>query len=152
MLFKKFDFILEKVLEFIITLCMASVVIITFLQVFFRYVLKQPLTWSQEALLITFVYSVLFGAALAVKNQEHLKVEIFEKVSPIIKKIFDTIQFIVVLIFIIIIIYYGYELVRANFKSGQIVGMLPVKKAYVYMALPISGLFMLYFHIKKVFE
>lgn len=152
MSFKRLDELLGRLLEVIITLCLASVVVITFLQVLFRYVLQQPLTWSQEALMISFVYSVLFGAALAVKNDEHLKVALFDKVPGAIKKVINVIQYIVVLSLIVALLFYGYLLVENNLESGQIVGMLPLKKAYVYMAIPVSALFMLYYQVKKVFK
>ncbi len=75
---RRLDNLIAKLLEVLITLSLMFVVVITFLQVFFRYLLNQPLTWSQEALMIAFVSSIFFGAALAIKNGEHLKVEIFE--------------------------------------------------------------------------
>src|SRR5690625_680408 len=152
MIFKRLDDLLGKILEVIITLCLASVVIITLLQVFFRYVIQQPLTWSQEALMISFVYSVLFGAALAVKNDEHLKVDMFENLPKTIKKMLSVVQFIVVLLLIVALFYFGTQLVLSNLQSGQIVGMLPIKKAYVYLSLPLSALFMFYYQVKKVFK
>lgn len=102
--------------------------------------------------MIGFVYSVLFGAALAIKNKDHLTVDLFENISAMKEKVLFTIEFIVTGTVILVIIYFGWELVRANFESGQIVGILPLKKAYVYMALPLSACFMLYFHIRKVFK
>ncbi|WP_067725911.1 TRAP transporter small permease [Oceanobacillus damuensis] len=152
MTLKRLDAILGRLLEIIITACLGAVVIITFLQVLFRYVLQQPLTWSQEALMISFVYSVLFGAALAIKNNDHLKVDLFEKMPSLLRKLFMIVEFIVVGILIITLFYYGYLLVMSNLESGQILGILPIKKAYVYMAIPLSALFMLYYHIKKVLK
>lgn len=148
---KRLDHYIGKLLEILITLSLGSVVIITFLQVFFRYVLNQPLTWSQETLMIAFVYSILFGAALAIKNKEHLKVELFEKLPKTIGIVFQVIEFIVVGTLIVVLLYYGMILVQNNFNTGQTLSMLPIKMAYVYMAVPIAALFMLYFHIKKVF-
>src|SRR5690625_4350266 len=106
MFFKRLDDLLGRLLEIIITLCLASVVVITFLQVFFRYVLKYPLTWSQEALMISFVYSILFGAALAVKNDEHLKVDLFENIPVIVRKILNVFKYLLMLIIIILYLYY----------------------------------------------
>src|SRR5690625_5658922 len=117
MFFKRLDDLLGRLLEIIITLCLASVVVITFLQVFFRYVLKYPLTWSQEALMISFVYSILFGAALAVKNDEHLKVDLFENISVIVRKILNVVQYLVMLILIISLIISWYLLVHSNLDT-----------------------------------
>jgi len=143
---------LGKVLQVLATVSLSLTVIITFLQVLFRYVFKSPISWSQEVLMISFVYSILFGAALAVKNKEHLTVDLFDNLSSIKEKILVVIEFIVTGTVILILLYFGWELVRANLNSGQIVGILPLKKAYVYLAIPLSALFMLYFHIRKVIK
>lgn len=147
---KKLDRFLEKALEIIITVCLSVTVILTFVQVIFRYVFKMPITWSQETLMIGFVYSVLFGAALAIKQSEHLQVDLLEKAPKWLKTIAGILEFIVVGFICVILIYYGWGLVQDNLRTGQVLSVLPIKKAYVYMALPISGVFMLYFHLKKV--
>lgn len=143
---------LGKVLQLLATVSLSLTVIITFVQVLFRYVFKSPISWSQEVLMISFVYSILFGAALAVKNKEHLTVDLFDNLSSIKEKILVVIEFIITGTVILILLYFGWELVRANLESGQIVGILPLKKAYVYLAIPLSALFMLYFHIRKVIK
>ncbi len=102
--------------------------------------------------MISFVYLVLFGAALAVKNKEHLKVELFDKASERVQKILKIFELVIMFIFIGVFIYYGILLVLANYASGTIVGFLPIKTAYVYMSIPISGLFMAYYLIKGVFK
>ncbi|MCF6411354.1 TRAP transporter small permease [Pseudalkalibacillus salsuginis] len=151
MVFNKIDAFLGKLLEVIITICLSATVVITFLQVIFRYVLKQPLSWSQEALMISFVYSVLFGAALAIKNRDHLTVDMLENAPKLLSKILEVLEFIVVGIVIVVLLYFGYLLVMDNFASGQVLGILPIQKAYVYLAVPLSALFMIYYHVKKVF-
>lgn len=151
-LIDRIDHYITKLLEFIITICLTITVVVTFLQVFFRFVLKLPLSWSQEVVMIGFVYSVLFGAALAFKRSEHLTVDLFEEASESVQNILNIFSFTIVLIMIGILFYYGWMLVFDNFKSGQIMGFLPIKKAYIYMGLPISSLFMLYFHMRKVFK
>lgn len=139
MLLNKFDTFLGKLLETITTVALSATVIITFLQVVYRYVLQQPLSWSQEVLMICFVYGILFGSALAIKNSEHLTVDLFDDPPIWFSRILKTIEFIVVGVLIIVLLYYGYVLVMDNFASGQILGILPVKKAYVYMAVPIRA-------------
>lgn len=152
MVLNKIDSFLGKLLEIITTLCLSATVIVTLLQVVFRYVLQQPLSWSQEVLMISFVYSVLFGSALAIKNGEHLTVDLYDNLSKLYSILLKTIEFFVVGVVIVVLLYYGFILVIDNFQSGQIIGILPIKQAYVYLAIPISAAFMLYFHVKKVFS
>lgn len=152
MVLKKIDLFVEKFLEFIITFCLSITVSLTLIQVFFRFVLKVSLSWSQEVVMISFVYSILFGAALAFKNLEHLTVDVLEKANVKVQNILDVLSYIIVLIMVLVYVYFGFILVSDNFKSGQIIGFLPINKGYVYLALPISSLFMLYYHVKRVFK
>ncbi|WP_370458075.1 TRAP transporter small permease [Thalassobacillus sp. CUG 92003] len=152
MVLAKMDYLIGKMLELTTAIFLAISVIITFVQVVFRYVLEQPLSWSQEALMISFLYSILFGSALAIKNREHLSVDLFENMSKELDRILKAVEFIVVGVVIVTLFYYGYELVRDNFRSGQIIGILPINKGYVYLAVPLSALFMFYYHVKKVFR
>jgi len=46
------------------------------LQIFFRYVLQSPLTWTEEAARYSFIWTVLLGAAFAVRRKEHVVMEI----------------------------------------------------------------------------
>src|SRR5690606_26756411 len=114
-------------LEFIVVVCLSITVITTFLQVFYRYVLKNPLAWSQEVMMISFVYLVLFGAALAVKNKEHLRIDLLDKAPEAVQKVLRVLELIILLLFFGMFIYYGIVLVQANLQSGQIVGFLPIK-------------------------
>ncbi|HET7521943.1 MAG TPA: TRAP transporter small permease, partial [Bacillales bacterium] len=147
---QKLDTLIEKLLQVIIVVCLSITVIITFLQVLFRYVFDMAFGWSQEVLMISFLYSVFFGAALALKNNEHLQVDILDKVSERIKKVLKVIEMIIIGAMIIAFIFYGWMLVLNNLEAGTILGVLPIKVAYVNMVLPLSGIFMLYFYVKQV--
>lgn len=152
MLLSKIDTAITKFLEIITAVSLVIAVALTLIQVIYRYVLQQPLSWSQEVVMMAFVYSVLFGAALAIKNSDHLTVDLYEEIPKAFSVFLRILEFVVVGTMIVILLYFGYELVMANFRSGQILGILPIQKAYVYLAVPLSALFMLYFQIKKVFS
>lgn len=46
-----------------------AVLVVTFAQVLFRYVLKSPLPWSQDVLRLAFTYLVFWGAAWCVREK-----------------------------------------------------------------------------------
>ncbi|WP_100400304.1 TRAP transporter small permease [Bacillus sp. FJAT-44742] len=148
----KIDYILGKVMEGLLFLGLFLTAAVTLLQVVFRYVLGQSLAWSQEFVLICFVYTVLFGAVLGIKNSEHLQVDLLDKAPEPIRKISVILEFLIVIALISVLVYYGFQLFLNNLQSGQIVGILPVPVAYVYLAIPVSGLFMLYFQVRKVMK
>jgi len=52
------------------------------IQIFFRYVLQSPLTWTEEASRYSFIWIVLLGAAFAVRKKEHVVMEVLVNRFP----------------------------------------------------------------------
>jgi TRAP-type C4-dicarboxylate transport system permease small subunit len=53
------------------------------LQVFFRYVVRHPLTWSMEVIVIGFVWAVVFGACYTMRRRSHVKFTmIYDRLAP----------------------------------------------------------------------
>src|SRR5699024_1828567 len=117
-----------------------------------RYVLKVSLPWSQELLMVFFVYSIFFGAAVLVYKKDHLVVDLFDNVPNIINKLLMTLESLIAMIVLFIFIYYGMELVNQNLVSGQTLGLLPFKRAYLYLVVPITSVFMIYFYLRRLYK
>lgn len=151
-MFEKLDLALSKVLEFIMVVGLVITVIMTFLQVILRYVFSTSLPWSQEFLMLTFVYSVFAGAAYLAYKNEHLVVDLFDNLSDRTNKIFSLLEIIVTLTVLFVFAYFGWILVQQNLQSGQTLTLLPYKRAYLYMAIPVSAIFMIYFYLRRFFK
>ena len=54
---------------------LAATVLLTVLQVVFRYVLDSPLSWSEELARWLFVWSVFLGCALLISQHKHMRME-----------------------------------------------------------------------------
>lgn len=147
---KSLDRHFARALTGVVFVSLSVTVIVTLLQVLFRYVLRAPLAWSQEVVVLSFAYAVLLGAALAVRNRDHLQVDVLENAPALVRKASTATEFVIVLLFIIVFIYFGVELVTANLRSGQVMAVLPIQRAYAYLAVPVSGLIMLYYHLQQV--
>ncbi|MFV0379555.1 MAG: TRAP transporter small permease [Anaerorhabdus sp.] len=86
--------IIQKIRDFfeIIVPCTTFMILFgTFiLQVFMRYVLRNPLSWSNEVIVSTFTWTVLFGACYSMRERSHVKFTMVtdalpEKLSSIFK-------------------------------------------------------------------
>jgi TRAP-type C4-dicarboxylate transport system permease small subunit len=71
--------VIEQGLGVTLLLVMFASVLI---QIFFRYVLKSPLTWTEEASRYSFIWTVLLGAAFAVRRREHVVMDVLVKKFP----------------------------------------------------------------------
>lgn len=75
---------LRKVIEFYFPILSFFVMFATFLlQVFSRYVIRHPLFWTQEVIVMCFIWTVLFGACHTMRSRSHVKFTmIYDRFGP----------------------------------------------------------------------
>ncbi|BCJ86921.1 TRAP transporter small permease [Effusibacillus dendaii] len=137
-------------LEVIIGSCLAVVVIATFLQVLFRFVLKVPAPWTEEITRFAFAYMVFFGTALGVKHHRHLSVDIIDHLSKKIRSVVVTIGYLISILFVAVFTYYSW--VHTTNSTMQTTPTLEVSLMYMYIVMPISGVLMLFYLIKGMLD
>lgn len=127
---ERFESGLAKV-EYAVTVPIFLIMLaIMMLQVFFRYVLMMPLSWSEEMARYLFVTCSFFGAAIATKEREHVEINFAEvAIESWIKdrskrivsaKVLNIIRDVVAIIFLAIASTETYKLVMDQFNMGQV--------------------------------
>ncbi|MFB4167208.1 TRAP transporter small permease [Virgibacillus sp. JSM 102003] len=117
--------------------------IVLTLQIFSRQVLDAPLTWSEALAKFIFVYVGYLSVSFGIKEHNHVLIDYFVNKFP--KIIRDTIYYVFqVLIFIVISAmgYLGY--VMAVRKVPVEIVSLNISYMYMYVALPLISILMLY--------
>ena len=72
---------------------LAAMFISFILQIFYRYVVNEPLTWTLEACLLTWLWLVFWGAAFLLRDRDHVRFDIFYAgVSPGLRRLFALIS------------------------------------------------------------
>ena len=74
--------ILEKLEEGIISLLLASMTLLVFVEVVMRYVFNTGLLWAEELTLLLSAWMVLFGASYGIKKGTHIGVDALVKTFP----------------------------------------------------------------------
>lgn len=142
---KKVDFILERLLLTIITIMLVSVI----WQVFSRYVLGSPSTLTDEIASFSLIWLGLYGAAYATGKELHLAIDlvptgIVEK-SPVF---FSGIVALCIIIFAVgVMIIGGSNLCLVTYELHQMSAALKIPLFWIYSAVPISGLLIVYYSI-----
>ncbi|MDR2095841.1 MAG: TRAP transporter small permease subunit [Treponema sp.] len=82
---KKILFFIRDVIEKYVPVFSFALMFMTFIiQVFFRYVIRHPLTWSMEIIVIGFVWTVVFGACYTMRRRSHVKFTmIYDRLPPV---------------------------------------------------------------------
>jgi C4-dicarboxylate transporter DctQ subunit len=76
-----------------IAVALLSIMFATFiLQIFFRYVLNDPLGWTEEVIITTWLWTVLWGAAFILDESEEIRFDIiYSKIGEKTRRIFTII-------------------------------------------------------------
>lgn len=74
------------------------------IQVFYRYVLNDPIRWSEELIMIAFIWVVFWAAAFMVPIKRHVTLEVvYDIVPPKTKRIFAIISMLVIIVSFVIL-------------------------------------------------
>jgi TRAP-type C4-dicarboxylate transport system permease small subunit len=115
---------LFRLIEGIVFVVSVIMCLVVFFQVILRYILDQPFGWTEELGRITFLIFVMLGAALAYRDNRHLGLDILEIRLPYHFRLFSVaIKRILVIIFAVVMIQQGINLVNSLFAKTPILGI-----------------------------
>lgn len=141
----------EWVIDNTMVLVFIFMIIVSFLQVFFRYVLNRPLFASEEIARLFAVWLTFLGATMAIRYREHISVDIvYVRVPPRVRKIFDLLSNVFLFIFHVFLLVEGAKLsyMFRGFESHA----LRFSMSFFLSALPITAFFILIFLAKSIGE
>lgn len=78
----RFDHLLAKAEAGALIILVSAVTVVVFLQVIYRYVLIQPLYWSEELARYIFIWLSILGAVLGVQKRGHFGLDFFYRMLP----------------------------------------------------------------------
>ncbi len=137
--------VLDRGLELLVMGVVGILVVNVLWQVFTRYVLEDPSKWTEELAVFLLIWVALLGAAVATGRGAHLGIDYFVQKLPRRDQIgVEIFIFLCIALFsFFVMMIGGGELVRMTLQLRQKSPALGVQMGYVYLAVPISGFFML---------
>jgi len=145
----KADEVLAKA-EAIILIGFVSVMTgVVFLQVLYRYVLTQPLHWSEEMARYLFVWLSILGATLGLQKRGHFGLEILFRMLP--QQMRRLVGFLILLLvgaLVVVILVSGIELVEKT--ASQESPAMGIPMGWAYACLPVGAALMA-FHLLVIF-
>lgn len=131
--------VLDRVLEALAGVSFLAMAGLTCWQVFTRYVLGSPSTWSEELVGYMFAWASLLGASLVTGERGHMNIPILvERMGPGMRKLFGVLgEGIAFLFSLVILVYGGLKITRL--AMGQMTSSLGVAVGVFYVVLPLCG-------------
>jgi TRAP-type C4-dicarboxylate transport system permease small subunit len=152
--FFKINQVLIKFLELVVIIVTGLLVLDVVWQVFTRYILRNPSTWTDELAVMLLIWVSLLGASVGFIRSSHLGVDfVVNKLVGQKRTIAEIAAYILIALFaLFVLVYGGYRLVSVTLITQQTSAALRVKMGYVYAAIPISGVFILLFCVQTVIQ
>lgn len=141
---------LDKVLGVFCVALLGFLVILVTWQVFTRFVLDDPSVISEELAKIVFVWLVLFGSAYVFGERGHMAIEFLKDKLPLkVKSIVEIFIEVVVFGFSAFVLVWG-GIIATEMTLSQQSAALKVPVGYLYSALPISGVIVLFYCLYNI--
>ncbi|MCR4817772.1 MAG: TRAP transporter small permease [Fretibacterium sp.] len=143
LVWKKVDAAVFSLVKYVCVAILAALVAVVFSIFFGRYVLSRSPIWGEPFSLLCLVWISLLGSALAVRNDEHLRVTMFdEKLGKRGLLSTDILSTVCIVVFSLFLIYYGSALTR----KGSINNMAGINVPYsvMYISMPVTGVLNLF--------
>ena len=149
--YSKFLDVIEKIQKAILAVSVPVMVFIMMYQVILRYVFSNSNAWSEELTRYLFIFNVMFAAAIAVRRNSHLQIDILINLfSPKVKAIFTVVATIAGIVFLGLLFKYCLDLcVQAARNISPGVG---ISMSIPYAAMPIGIVFMILTSIEVVLK
>ena len=127
----------------------ASIVTLTIVQVFCRFVLDSPLIWSEELVRLFLVWLTFLGAAVLCWDGTHLNVDaFFIKIPPKPRRWVRRFNRACAVVFLVILVYYSIPLVQIDHMTTMSAFDIPASVVRVPATIG-GGLMIFYIILNK---
>ena len=134
----------ETVLALLMTVMVGAII----LQVYCRFVLGNPLSWSEELARYAFVWITFLGAAVAYRHGTHIIVETVVVLLP--RRAQLALAWLVdalMVVALVVLLVQGAGIVQVN--SNVEATMLEIPMSWVYASVPVSAALMLAYQLER---
>jgi len=140
-----------RLIEQITAVLTGLLVVIVTANVFARYVLQIGMTWAEEVTILFFVWVVFLGAYVAYRRRAHLAITfVVDRLPAGARKAAIVLATTLIGLFLVIVVWSGFDLVERTFAFGRLTAMLGISAAWGYLAVPVSGCLILAETLRQV--
>ena len=145
---------LDAALETGLWLAMLVMTLTVLWQVFTRFVLRSPSSWTEELAIFLLIWIGLLGSAVALKRKSHLGIDfLVNRLNEKWGRIAALFAWSCIIFFSVsVFIFGGIRMVAVILMNNQISPALGIHMGWVYLVLPISGFFLTLYSVEFIVE
>lgn len=140
---KRIFALVGRIEELILSLTFLGLALIAVVQVVCRYGFDYSFTWFEEGGRYISIFATFLGAGLGVKYGIHFSMDLLaEKSGPVISRILQTFIGLLCGSAMLILAWYGFELVATNYKYGNTSPAMHLPMYIAYLPIPFFSVIM----------
>lgn len=149
--YSKFLDILEKIEKIFLFVTVAIMVVVMVYQVILRYIFSAANSWSEELTRYLFIYDVMVAAAIAIRRNSHLQIDVITgHLKPNVQKVFTIVATLAGIVFLVFLLSYSLTLCQTATKTMS--AGLPISMAVAYASMPLGVVLMILTSIEVILK
>jgi len=140
---KKVSHFLNNIEEYTCAILMGIMVVVVFLQVVARFILKSSLPWSEETSRYLLVWITFLGASAGVKTGAHVGVEaVTLLLPPKARKLVNLLGIAICIFFSVAVCIFSVSIIAKQIEMAQISPAMQIPMWWAYAAIPVGTVLM----------
>lgn len=128
-----------RLLNWLLVACVAILVVPVTLQILSRFTdLVPAFIWTEELSRFLFIWMVMIGAMIGVRERTHFDVDVWPELSPRAAARLRMVCNLFVLVFALVFVHWGIQFVRFGWNQESELAELPMP--FIFLAWPVAGL------------
>lgn len=141
----------HRLLEGLLALAVAILVIPVSLQIFSRFTgLIPAYIWTEEMARFLFIWTIMIGAMIGVREQSHFQVDLWPRLGPRTEAAMRLLVALAVLAFAFVFIWSGIEFTRFAWNRTSELADLPLW--LIHVAWPVTGVTSVVFLVERIHD
>jgi TRAP-type C4-dicarboxylate transport system permease small subunit len=138
--FLAFERVLSAIIFRISCILLGVVSVLGFMQVLSRFVINQPITWSEVLIRMLLIWMIMLGAVIAFREGAQISLDFMFRKSGRFQRPLHFLISVVCIVYLSVLIWYGADLAwRTRFQEIGSLEFLPMTVGYA--ALPVGAFF-----------
>jgi TRAP-type C4-dicarboxylate transport system permease small subunit len=138
-----------RLLDILLVITVAVLIVPVTIQMFSRFTALIPAwIWTEEMARFLFIWMVMLGAMIGVREATHFEVDVWPVLKPRTNAILRIVSMIFVLAFALVFVWYGFKFVQFGWNQTSELADLPM--AWIFAAWPLTGATWLLFGFQRL--
>lgn len=149
--YRKFTALYSRILSALLVFSVAVLIIPVSMQIFSRYTALIPAyIWTEEMARFLFVWMIMIGAMVGIREGTHFQVDVWPILSPRGAALLRIVTSLFVLVLALVFVWWGVEFTRFAWNRFSELAELPLWM--IHVAWPLAGLTWIVFQAEHLMD